>query len=115
MNEKVTELYARERAQGKFRDRAALAQHLKATVRHGDNERKKLGRLRLSSTQVEALESIMGKISNILHGDPSDRKHWDDIMGYATLVVVEIEELQEQIDKEATDLSREIENQDNSK
>lgn len=41
---------------------------------------------RLTADQRGALQTIMMKVSRILHGNPSEPDHWRDIAGYATLV-----------------------------
>ena len=44
----------------------------------------------LASFQQEALEMIQHKIARILNGDPAYVDSWQDIAGYATLVVNEL-------------------------
>jgi len=41
----------------------------------------------LEADQKEAIHMIFVKLSRILYGDPNYVDHWDDIAGYATLVV----------------------------
>jgi hypothetical protein len=53
--------------------------------------RKAEGWKRLSVGQREALEMIAHKIARILSGDPNHKDHWEDIAGYAELVVRELE------------------------
>lgn len=71
-----TILDERAKTHGNFSEQASLSQHFK----------KHLHTCNLSSTQKEAMEMIMHKISRILNGDPNFKDHWDDISGYATLV-----------------------------
>lgn len=42
---------------------------------------------RLSPAQKETLELIATKIARILNGDPDHADNWNDIAGYATLVI----------------------------
>jgi hypothetical protein len=42
-------------------------------------------------TAREALDMILHKISRICTGDPTFKDHWVDIVGYATLVIKDIE------------------------
>jgi len=41
----------------------------------------------LSFVQQESLDLIATKIGRIVCGDPNHRDHWQDIVGYATLVL----------------------------
>ena len=49
-------------------------------------------RERLAPDQMEALEMILHKIGRILNGDPDYIDSWQDIVGYATLVVERLED-----------------------
>lgn len=40
-----------------------------------------------SATMRESMEMIAHKLGRILAGDPDFRDHWQDIAGYATLIV----------------------------
>jgi hypothetical protein len=108
-----TDLIIRDKSQGRFRERAVLVNHLKTVVRNANHDRQKVGRLRVTPTIQEALEGIMSKVSNILVGDAFDAEHWYDIIGYATLVVTEIEEAQAQVDAATAAAAQQIENQEN--
>lgn len=44
----------------------------------------------------ESVHMIQHKIARILSGDPFERDHWVDIMGYAALVLRELDRLQEE-------------------
>lgn len=68
-------LVEREKTHGKYADQAYTSQTLKGVVRCKT----------LRSGQQEALEMICVKISRILHGNPLNKDHWDDIAGYAKL------------------------------
>jgi hypothetical protein len=45
------------------------------------------GWTRLTATQVESLDMIASKVARILSGNPHAVEHWEDISGYAQLVV----------------------------
>ena len=72
-------LDAREHTHGDFREQADISQTLKDILPLGPNF------YTMTSTQKEALEMIMHKISRILCGDANHEDHWDDIAGYAQL------------------------------
>jgi hypothetical protein len=44
----------------------------------------------------ESLDMIFHKIARVLHGDPMYKDNWVDIVGYAQLVVEELEKAQQQ-------------------
>lgn len=44
----------------------------------------------LTNVQQESLDLICTKISRIVNGDPNFIDHWEDISGYALLVVKDI-------------------------
>ena len=44
----------------------------------------------LSAIHQEALDMICTKIGRIITGDPNHIDSWEDIAGYATLVVIEL-------------------------
>lgn len=69
---------------GDFKMNSITVQHLKATMREGDY-------YELPDYMKEALDMIQHKIGRILHGDPFVKDHWDDIIGYTSLVVKELE------------------------
>jgi len=66
---------------GDFTTQAALSQALKLRMRGS------LGWFKLLPHQKEALEMIQHKIARILNGDPNYADSWQDISGYAELVV----------------------------
>lgn len=111
----VVDLKARDASHGVYRDRARVAQMFKNAVRKALIERGNRGQPSLSSSMVESLDMITHKMSRIIVGDPFNPEHWEDIVGYATLVLSEIEEDQAQIDKQAEEMSKMIEDEDNSK
>ena len=76
----------RERAKthGYFGDVATRAQQIKDLCRASDNWHE------MSYAQQEALDAIATKLARILSGNVDEVDHWQDIAGYATLVVEEI-------------------------
>lgn len=71
----------REKTHGPYRVKAEIIQELKQVLRTYGHWN------RLSSVQCESLDMIVHKIGRILSGDPDCIDHWDDIAGYAKLVV----------------------------
>jgi hypothetical protein len=72
-------LAERRKTHGDFADHAFYAQEIKRIIARQYDK--------LSDEQREALSMIAHKIGRILAGDPNHRDHWDDIAGYARLVV----------------------------
>lgn len=66
---------------GKFTTHAELTQTLKSTMMFYPNWSI------LSADKKEALEMIAHKIGRIINGDPEYVDSWEDIAGYAQLVV----------------------------
>jgi hypothetical protein len=81
------DLILKERGEryGKFKDGAAIMQHLKSVMHAQD------GWASLTDSQREALEMIQHKIGRILNGDPSYVDSWTGIAGYSQLIVSELE------------------------
>lgn len=73
-------LNQRNSTHGEFYEDARIAQALKHVIRDGKNWPD------LSPPMREALDNSMTKIARILAGNPNYPEHWDDIIGYATLV-----------------------------
>jgi len=65
---------------GDFSNQAKIVQRLKEVIYAEEVY------VRLSSTQLEALDIILHKISRIINGNPNHIDTWHDIAGYATLV-----------------------------
>lgn len=70
---------------GSFVNHAAISQGLKALVEHAPSWD------RMEPYQVEALEMILHKVARIVNGDPDYADSWQDIAGYARLVVRELD------------------------
>ena len=71
----------REKTHGSFAVHSEISQSLKSCLWHRE------GWLRCSTLQREALEMILHKAARIIAGKPNHADHWQDIAGYATLVV----------------------------
>jgi hypothetical protein len=82
-------LESRDKLYGDFAGQAAISQELKFVMHESRN------RDNLEPYQKEALEMIQLKIARILNGDPSYIDSWQDIAGYAMLVVNELKAEQE--------------------
>lgn len=81
-----TVLANREQSHGLYRDQATFAQSLKRFVRSSKNWE------RLDPCQAQSIEACCDKISRILIGNYNEPDHWQDISGYASLVVRELDE-----------------------
>jgi len=66
---------------GEFKAHAEITQNLKKELND-----------KLSPSQRESLEMIFHKIGRILNGNPNYVDSWVDIVGYAQLIVNELEE-----------------------
>lgn len=73
-------LAEREATHGSFKVQGSFAQKLKQLIHEGMSDFHKL-----EPDQIESLEMICTKISRIVHGNPMEPDHWDDIAGYAKL------------------------------
>ena len=71
----------RGRTYGSFESHAKLAQLMKRIVW----EHRGWGKL--ADDQRQALEVIFDKIARVLNGDPDHKDSWQDIAGYAMLIV----------------------------
>ena len=66
---------------GSFREGAMLAYQLKDPLHSHPNWKY------ISADKREAIDTIMSKVSRIVHGDPEYRDSWVDIIGYTQLVL----------------------------
>jgi len=80
-----TILAARKKTHGDYADQAALAQSLKRMLRNTRNWEK------MDFCQAQSMEAFCDKISRVLTGDNDEIDHWQDISGYAQLVVKDLE------------------------
>lgn len=79
-------LIERGKRYGKFVDHAMYSQALKQMWCDSP------GYVRSTISQREAMDMIMHKIARIMNGDPNYADSWQDIAGYAQLVVDILEE-----------------------
>jgi hypothetical protein len=80
-----TVLATREKTHGVYAEQAALAQLLKRLLRGTRNWEK------LDDCQAQSMEALCDKISRILNGNNNEIDHWQDVSGYSSLVVRELE------------------------
>lgn len=78
-------LEERAKTHGSFHNHATVTQGMKGYMRLGDSYSK------LDNVEKEAAEMIMHKLGRIAAGDPHFIDHWQDIVGYASLVVNKLE------------------------
>ena len=78
-------LNERENTHGKYSNVAMTSQALKHVIQQGAKFNQ------LTPAELESLELICMKISRIVNGNPHLVMHWEDISGYATLIVKELE------------------------
>lgn len=71
---------------GSFYENAMLSQRLKETVRLSKNYHE------LTFTQAESIDMILHKIARAVNGDKTYQDTWVDIVGYAQLIVDELQE-----------------------
>lgn len=81
----------RARTHGDFEHVAKMSQNLKHQMQSVN------AYMHLDYFMAESLEAIAAKIARILAGNARETDHWQDIAGYATLVVRQIE--REEIDR----------------
>jgi len=74
----------REKTHGKYADVARVSQHLKSYLHQQDL-------LHLTAEQRESLDMICVKIARIVCGNPNEKDHWLDCMGYAELIVKKLQ------------------------
>lgn len=73
----------RQTTHGDFRSNARISQLIKSVFRATEHWQ------HLDDTEKEAMDMIALKFSRILSGKSLERQHWEDIEGYARLVVKE--------------------------
>lgn len=78
-------LEERAKVHGHFGRNAEVIQQVKRALR--DLNESEFAGLRMSSAQTEALDAIVCKIVRIAGGNPYERDHWIDVIGYAQLAL----------------------------
>ena len=90
-------LEQREKTHGDYTTVAKIAQTLKKVISwyvYGE-----YSQLKISESQKEALDMICSKIARICNGDANKIEHWEDIAGYAMLVIRELEKQEQEKDE----------------
>jgi hypothetical protein len=74
----------RHQTHGDYRKVFEMTQEFKGFIRQGSANFIASGN---KAVQLEALDKIATKIARITHGDPNEIDHWQDIAGYAQIVI----------------------------
>ena len=74
-------LETRQQTHGSFEDNALLSQRLKRVLRAS------AGWEKLTDVERESIDMIALKFSRILSGKSMEKQHWEDVVGYANLVL----------------------------
>jgi hypothetical protein len=74
-------LEERQQTHGSFEDNALLSQSLKRAFRATG------GWVHLADIERESMDMIALKFSRILSGRSLEKQHWEDVVGYAKLVL----------------------------
>ena len=75
----------RQHTHGSFADNAMIAQAFKGIARMS------AGWAKLDDVEKETMDMVFSKFSRILSGKSMAREHWEDVEGYAHLVVQAID------------------------
>ena len=73
---------------GEYRDVSQISQDIKKVIKNSRNYPL------MPAYMLESLELIANKLARILNGDPMYDDSWRDISGYCTLVLMEIEDME---------------------
>lgn len=85
-----TILSTRETTHGSYVEQSTASQTLKRLCEQARNWDQ------MPCYMRESIHMIQQKVARIICGDPFERDHWVDIMGYAALVLRELDGLQEE-------------------
>jgi hypothetical protein len=85
-----TILSTRETTHGSYVEQSTASQTLKRLCEQARNWDQ------MPCYMRESVHLIQQKVARIICGDPFERDHWIDIMGYAALVLRELDRLQEE-------------------
>lgn len=88
-------LAARENKYGQYQMVSQISQDIKKVIKNSRNYPL------MPAYMVESLDLIANKLARILNGDPLYDDSWRDISGYCTLVLMEIEDLENLSDPDA--------------
>ena len=83
-------LQSREKTHGLYSVQSAMSQRLKSLIRTSPNWED------MPEYMQESLEIIEQKIARILSGNAYEPDHWLDIIGYAALVVRELDQVNQE-------------------
>lgn len=80
-------LNKKEVTHGDYSEASEISVQLKNVIQNAVFRRAKRGAPNLTSRQRESLDMICTKMARIIAGDPSAAEHWEDIVGYANLIL----------------------------
>ena len=81
-------LQTRAGTYGEYKDVSQISQDIKKVIKNSRNYPL------MPAYMLESLELIANKLARILNGDPMYDDSWRDISGYCTLVLMEIEDME---------------------
>lgn len=81
-------LQTRAGTYGEYRNVSQISQDIKKVIKNSRNYPL------MPAYMLESLELIANKLARILNGDPLYDDSWRDISGYCTLVLMEIEDME---------------------
>jgi hypothetical protein len=88
-------LNEREKTYGQYQVVSKISQDVKKVIRNSPNYPL------MPDYMKESLDLIANKLARILNGDPLYDDSWRDISGYCTLVLMEIEDMENRVELDA--------------
>ena len=85
----------REKTYGQYYMVSKISQDVKKVIRNSPNYPL------MPDYMKESLDLIANKLARILNGDPLYDDSWRDISGYCTLVLMEIEDMENRVEPDA--------------
>lgn len=85
----------REKRYGQYQVVSKISQELKYIMQYSPNY------ATMPDYMKESLDLIANKLARILNGDPLYDDSWRDISGYCTLVLMEIEDMENRVEPDA--------------
>ena len=85
----------RAKTYGQYHMVSKISQELKQVMKYSPNY------ATMPDYMKESLDLIANKLARILNGDPLYDDSWRDISGYCTLVLMEIEDMENRVEPDA--------------